>query len=166
MFKIMIKEYFTYDSLFLNTQSPYIDHRFNDDYKDDFTENIINNTQKLHEVVNQLLCRVELCSNDIAFFKQDIKVNSGWRPVEYCKRIGLNPSIPHTQGYAVDLHDPKQSLSNFLFDNQDIFNSINENDAFYCIRVESYKRTKYKLNDDGWCHIDVGFGVINNVKVF
>lgn len=104
-------------------------------YKEELTAMVLTNLGRLLERVNLLLGEV---IKELPSF--EVRVTSGWRPVEYNKKIGGSAGSKHCIGKAVDLSDPEQILSKFLANRVPLLEK-------YDLAMEHPEATP------NWCHI-------------
>jgi hypothetical protein len=140
-------------------------------YANEFTQEIEANLNKTCNILNQVLMWFSIRFPD---FK--IIVNSGWRPVQYCKDYNarnkqkLSTTSLHTKGLAVDFADPNQLMSKFLYEDyqqkKDYVKLPKPEDKdkpviclFNDLRLEHFSKTPT------WCHLDVGYNFDPKYKV-
>jgi hypothetical protein len=147
----------TIDELCINKQTKE-DYRIV--YAGEFTQEIECNLNKTCNILNQVLMWFSIRFPD---FK--IAVNSGWRPVQYCKdynvrsKLKLSTTSLHTKGLAVDFADKNQIMSKFLYEDY----KQNKDNSIICefvdLRLEHFSVTPT------WCHLDVGYNYDPKYKV-
>lgn len=74
-----------------------------------------------------------------------MKVNSGYRTSAYNKKIGGAKNSYHTQGLAIDVHDPTHNLHNWLTQNTIGQEIVTRLDLY--LEDSNYTKT--------WCHIQL-----------
>jgi hypothetical protein len=128
------------------------------EYPNDYNEIIEQNLDKTVNIGNQLITRVRS-----EFPNWKIQITSGLRPKGYCIKYGHSLKSVHPLGLAVDLWDPKQTISKFLY-NDYARNGVNSIINQFPIRIEHYTCTASEKNiGDGWIHIDCAYDP-NSVK--
>lgn len=113
-------------------------------YPEEWTLELKTNAEDLVRRVNNLL-------RDLGV--SDVKVSSGWRPLEINRKAGGAKRSLHMWGKAVDLADPDGSLAQKISDRYELLTQ-------YGLWLEEPSVTK------GWVHLDTGVRHLRAKRIF
>lgn len=156
-----IKEFIGLDDYFrcysTNPRHPAFGRDFRDipPYLSEVTPEIVSNAKRLAHAINSLFTQLEI------IISRDIKLSltSGFRPVSYCKELGMSTGSLHTKGLAVDISD----IGNKKYD---ILEALARKDAPEDLLTKLGLWMEDKKATRTWLHLDLGVRRDRPIRIF